>query len=78
MALILQCVTMNLHHQSDENSSGTERYEESGDAHEIIVESRQSHEEYLLQKAGMEQRHRNIQKVKWALLQPPIGLSERG
>jgi hypothetical protein len=49
----------------DENSSGTERSEELGDANERIMEARQAHEEFLQQKRAIEQRHRNIQKREW-------------
>jgi hypothetical protein len=49
---------------SEENSSGTERSEDSEEANERIMEARQLEEEYLRNKAAMEQRHRNIQKRK--------------
>ena len=49
---------------SEENSSGTERSEDSEEANERIMEARQLEEEYLRNKAAMEQRHRNIQKLK--------------
>ena len=49
---------------SEENSSGTERSEDSDEENERILEARQLEEEYLWNKAAMEQRHRNIQKLK--------------
>ena len=49
---------------SEENSSGTERSEDSEEANERIMKARQFEEEYLRNKAGIEQRHRNIQKRK--------------
>jgi hypothetical protein len=51
-------------YESEENSSGTERSEYSEEANERIMEARQLEEEYLRNKAAMEQRHRNIEKRK--------------
>ena len=50
-------------YDSEENSSGG-RSDDSDEENERIMEARQLEEEYLRNKAAMEQRHRNIQKRK--------------
>jgi hypothetical protein len=47
-------------YESEDNSSSTERCEESDEEMEAL----QLEEEYLRNKAAMEQRHRNIQRRK--------------
>jgi hypothetical protein len=51
-------------YNSEDYSSDTERSEELGEEDERIMEARQLREEYLRNKAAIEQRHRNIQKRK--------------
>ena len=50
-------------YDSEENSSGG-RSDDSDEENERIMEARQLEEEYLRNKAAMEQHHRNIQKRK--------------
>ena len=50
-------------YDSEENSSDG-RCDDSDEENERIMEARQLEEEYLRNKAAMEQRHRNIQKRK--------------